>query len=190
MKTFWKILITVVLTVGIVGGGTYYFMHKKATTDKNNLQAQINVLDSKMSAIRDYLANSQDVSTWETYSNQKFGFSFKYPRNLVVSSESSDSVSLAPGVGDHWVYEVEFTSSNKSLADEVAAQKQNGFLDQNAIGTSIKIGGTDAFKFNLNPGDYGNLLIIAKNNSTLLKIDGDTSDSNFDTTSSTFQFTK
>jgi hypothetical protein len=48
MKSIWVILITVIATAGLVGGGTYYFLNKKATDDKNALQAQIDGLAKKV----------------------------------------------------------------------------------------------------------------------------------------------
>jgi len=47
MKPIWIILISVIVTGGLVSGGTYYFVNSKADRDKENLQAQINDLSKK-----------------------------------------------------------------------------------------------------------------------------------------------
>ncbi|MFA7253164.1 MAG: hypothetical protein WC107_01255 [Patescibacteria group bacterium] len=48
-KKFWLILGLIIITAVVVGGGTYYFIHTKADNDKNNLQAQIDDLNGKLS---------------------------------------------------------------------------------------------------------------------------------------------
>ena len=40
MTTVWKIVIAVVITLAVVGGGTYYYMNQKATSEKDELQSQ------------------------------------------------------------------------------------------------------------------------------------------------------
>ena len=59
MKTIWIVLISFVATAVIVGGGTYALANKKATTDKNKLQAQINDLNTKLTTATKSLATAQ-----------------------------------------------------------------------------------------------------------------------------------
>jgi uncharacterized protein YxeA len=71
MKTIWTILITVLVTGGFVGGGTYYFANAKGTNDKNKLQAQIDDLNKKLSsansiaASTDEVTDSSDSTSWK-----------------------------------------------------------------------------------------------------------------------------
>ncbi|MFA7253198.1 MAG: hypothetical protein WC107_01440 [Patescibacteria group bacterium] len=68
MKIWLQVLITVLITAGVAGGGTYYFANAKATKDKDNLQVQIDELGAK-------LAKENINSTIsETYTNTKYGF--------------------------------------------------------------------------------------------------------------------
>lgn len=48
MKRFWIIVLTFVVTSLAVGGGTYYFAKAKATKDKDELQAQLDGLNTKV----------------------------------------------------------------------------------------------------------------------------------------------
>jgi len=50
MKPIWTILITVVATAAVVGGGTYYLINKSADKDKSDLQAQIDDLNAKVTS--------------------------------------------------------------------------------------------------------------------------------------------
>ncbi|MEI7791997.1 MAG: hypothetical protein WCI57_00735 [Candidatus Berkelbacteria bacterium] len=50
MKPIWTILITVVATAAVVGGGTYYLINKSADKDKSHLQAQIDDLNAKVTS--------------------------------------------------------------------------------------------------------------------------------------------
>ncbi len=92
MKKWLIILIVVLATAGIVGSGTYYFVHAKAIADKNNLQAQIDDLNSKLtnantnsvSAATNSNANvntnaADQTDGWKTYTNNDLKISFKYP---------------------------------------------------------------------------------------------------------------
>ncbi len=108
MKIFWKYLILILVTAGIVGGLTYYFVNKKATADKNNLQSQINDLNTKyIAALKSLTAAKATTSTttssttassstattpattsaapaaasWKSYTNADYGFSFTFPND-------------------------------------------------------------------------------------------------------------
>ncbi|MCX6812461.1 MAG: hypothetical protein NTW79_02470 [Candidatus Berkelbacteria bacterium] len=85
MKMFWKILIAVVLTIAVVGGGTYYYMQRKLTNDKNNLQSQINDLNKQISDIK-----SSPTFGWKTYTNSTEGFGVKIPADWVTQVDGKN----------------------------------------------------------------------------------------------------
>ena len=62
MKTIWIVLISVLGTALIAGGGTYYFLNQKAEKDKEDLQVQISDLNKQY----DELLQSQRTNTKET----------------------------------------------------------------------------------------------------------------------------
>jgi len=118
MKTIWIVLISFVATAVIVGGGTYYFINHRATTDKNNLQAQINTLSTNLTATEKSLADAQAAavatatpaatsltkptipSGWKTYtvgtnSYIDYNFSFAYPSNLFVQNDLGKTANYA-----------------------------------------------------------------------------------------------
>lgn len=93
MSSFWKVFIGVVVTLAVAGGGTYYYMNQKLEDEKSGLQSQITELnelvkDLQASGIAETTTGSTDDSAttetdetadWKTYTNDEYGFSFKYP---------------------------------------------------------------------------------------------------------------
>jgi len=118
MKPIWTILITVVLTAAIVGGGMYYVMNKNSDGDESALQAQIDDLSAKVSTTSTTsgaavtsgaaITPSTVVSTgtaatsgaattpavvsatagWKTLTDSHFGISFKYPATWPTSKSA------------------------------------------------------------------------------------------------------
>lgn len=101
MKTWAKVLLWVIV-LGLVGGGTYYKVNAKAKQDKNNLQAQIDDLNTKLTAAQKSLADAQanaksaneaatrltaaatataNANAWKSYSNTTYGFSMTFPND-------------------------------------------------------------------------------------------------------------
>ncbi|HLC44068.1 MAG TPA: PsbP-related protein [Patescibacteria group bacterium] len=100
MKPWLKVLITIIITGGIVGSVTYYLVQKKATTDKNSLQSQIDDLNKKLAATNAAItaatsttsttssttATTDPTAEWKTYTNTTYRFSFKYPSTYYYAS--------------------------------------------------------------------------------------------------------
>lgn len=91
MKTIWIVLLTVIISGGVIGGGTYYLVNAKETKDKDSLQAQIDNLSVTLSQKQTELTNltntttsgstnstaSSETASWKTFTSTKF--SIKYP---------------------------------------------------------------------------------------------------------------
>lgn len=103
MKTIWIVLISFVLTAVIAGGGTYYFANAKAVKDKDNLQAQITTLNTKIADTEKSLADAQAAittqpisqttttttdatSNWKSITSDRLYFSVKYPSDWVADT--------------------------------------------------------------------------------------------------------
>lgn len=92
MKTIWIVLISLFAGALVVGGCTYYFVSVKSTKEKDNLQAQINDLNTKYndsqvassSISASQNATPGDTSSWKTYSSTKDNYSIKYPSNWFI----------------------------------------------------------------------------------------------------------
>lgn len=69
------IVIGSILTIGIIGGGIYYYASKCSGVECTSA------------------AENKDVSGWTKYSNTAFGYSFYYPKNW-VAIESATGVSF------------------------------------------------------------------------------------------------
>jgi len=52
MKSFFIILISVILTAGIIGGGGYYYLHAKAESEKKVLKERLNSLRSELAELK------------------------------------------------------------------------------------------------------------------------------------------
>ncbi len=113
-KTWFWILIAVILTAIIVGGGVYYFENKRATEAKNDLNNQITNLQSQIDTLKSSTATSNsststnpttsnpntsattadETANWQTYTNSKYGWSIKYPSSITVKDNGAQGTSL------------------------------------------------------------------------------------------------
>lgn len=100
MKNIWLIIITIVLTSAVVGGGTYYFVNSKAEKDKKELNSQISDLNNKISAAQTALdqtttpttstgttATTDETANWKTYTNDTYNYSIKYDTGWTVAAD-------------------------------------------------------------------------------------------------------
>ncbi|MCX6808785.1 MAG: hypothetical protein NTW50_03925, partial [Candidatus Berkelbacteria bacterium] len=87
-SNIWIIVIAVVATAILVGGGTWYFLNKKATSDKKDLQAQIDALGGKTTVTTDDSTAttttpsdtaSDPTTSWKTLTDSHYSLSLKYP---------------------------------------------------------------------------------------------------------------
>lgn len=98
MSTFWKIFISVVVTIAVVGSGVFYLMQKQIDNVRNDnlkqiddLNKQIKTLKSTSAAPATTPATTDETASWKTYTNDTYGFSFKYPATLSVTDTLSQS---------------------------------------------------------------------------------------------------
>ncbi len=106
----------VILVALISGGGVWWWQSNKAASEKTALQSQITSLQSQLSQQKATTTTPPTPSTttkdetadWKTYTNDTYGFSFRYPENLSVTSnqlrtkaEEANELSLT---GDKKVY--------------------------------------------------------------------------------------
>jgi len=108
MKPIWTIIITVVATAAIVGGGTWYLIDSNAKKDKQTLQTELDTLNQKIaeeSATSGTVVTSgatattgatvtDETASWKTFSSAKYGFSAKYPENWLINDYVSESKRL------------------------------------------------------------------------------------------------
>lgn len=101
MKTVLTVFISVVVTIAIVGTAGYYFVYKRYDSNKNNLQNQINTLDTKIKSTSTPVSTntnsstastaltpsaSVDITSWKTYTDATYKFSFKYSNTWTESA--------------------------------------------------------------------------------------------------------
>jgi len=122
MSNFWKVFITVLISLAVIGGAGYY-MNQKNVKENNDLQSKIDDLNGKVSD----LSSAEDsttgsavttgsvavtgatattgsvitvtpVSSWKTYTTDQ-GFSIKYPTDFVVkqlADQPGFNISITP----------------------------------------------------------------------------------------------
>ena len=140
MKTALTIIVSIVVTIAIVGAGGYYFIYKRYDSNKNNLQNQINNLNSKINSNSASTSNSTnsnsstnptaltpsatvDTTAWKTYTDKTYAFSFKYS-NTWTENELEESygdarkenISMTGSVTGK-TYNAEVFSSSESVTD-------------------------------------------------------------------------
>ncbi len=91
MNSTWKMVLPIVVTTLVIGGGTYWYVNSKATTNKAALQSNIDSLQANVNALNKKVANmtptsttklSTETSDWKTYTNSAYKISFKYPASF------------------------------------------------------------------------------------------------------------
>lgn len=99
MKPIWVVLITVLATAVLIGGGTYYVLNQKLEKDKTSLQKQIDDL-KKVTKTVDTTITAIDTPTpatvatpvvdvtadWKNFKDNTHSLSFKYPITWKVKS--------------------------------------------------------------------------------------------------------
>lgn len=69
MNTITKYILTGLISALVVGGGTYYVVNHQATNDKNDLQAQIDTLNSKVATLSQDAVSSSTAGSPSTTSS-------------------------------------------------------------------------------------------------------------------------
>jgi hypothetical protein len=85
MKKVWLIVITVIITAGIFGYGTYYYLDPKYKSEINDLKLQIDDLQSKANSTQGATIQTTSeidhTAGWATYSDSDYSADFKYPKD-------------------------------------------------------------------------------------------------------------
>lgn len=85
MNTYLKIVLSVLLTAAIVGGGTYAILQKRANDDKATLQANIDTLNAQVTTLQKQVADAATAAkataaadAWKNYTNTDYKFSLTF----------------------------------------------------------------------------------------------------------------
>jgi outer membrane murein-binding lipoprotein Lpp len=92
MKPIWIVVISVVLSAVVVGGGVYAYTNNKANQEKDDLTARISSLNDQIDTLNATVSSLQSASStssstaatdetvdWKTYSSSDYGYVIKYP---------------------------------------------------------------------------------------------------------------
>jgi hypothetical protein len=92
-----KKLIVLFLLVSAVAFGLYHFNNTRKTTSDQTAPSE------------NYFRALTDVSTWETYTDKKNGFSFKHPKGWELS-DITDDMTEGSGIEDHYMAALDYRS--------------------------------------------------------------------------------
>lgn len=85
MRKIWVIVITVIITAGLFGYGTYYYLDPKYKSEINNLKLQVDDLESKIKSTQSTTTQAVNeidhTAGWATYSDSDYSTDFKYPKD-------------------------------------------------------------------------------------------------------------
>ncbi len=184
MSSFWKVFITAFVSTVIVGGITFYFMNQKLIADNKDKDAKIADLTKQVTDLKDI-----DTTSWKTYTNSKYGYSFKYPNDFIVEQDD-DSVSISD---TNWFCSVVVQANTNNKTLEQLAQ---GEATTTSKTTDIKLGALAAKKITFeNVSEMGKgKMVLALDDNNEINVTGRSltilDEARFDRILSTFQFTK
>lgn len=118
MNKTWAVILSIVLTALLVGGGVYYFTNYQAKVQKEDLNMQIENLQSQVENLQTQVqSDSQEAEVekdkatgqeameestnegWKVYENDVLGVKFEYPNDWKPAKSASAEVSfLSPNV--------------------------------------------------------------------------------------------
>ena len=95
MTTKKIIIITTILTISAISGCFWYVQTVKEqrnniVNNDENLEAKENIWDANISTPS--IEEEMDISNWQTYRNEEYGFEIKYPADWNISSITEKDV--------------------------------------------------------------------------------------------------
>lgn len=86
------VIIVAILAVAGTGGGVWYWQNQQVQKQKQDsdkkiqeLEKQAEGLKKELTTVKSESETSDETANWKTYTNDKYGFSFKYPSSLFLT---------------------------------------------------------------------------------------------------------
>lgn len=211
MPTFWKVFISIIITIAVVGGGTFYVMQRQINSIRSDNQTRVDDLNKQIKTLQSATSSTtattptttDETAGWKTYTNTTYGFSFKYPSNLTKTDASSYTANDGAYIDDSsspdkHIFSVEAEQSSLSLDAYIAKAETDAVFNGK---TALTIAGQTAYE-GIDSGLINQYGILVKKGNYIFHIVLDASDpdtlvkakSSLSATQktilSTFQFTK
>jgi hypothetical protein len=200
-----KIGIIIILIVAFTAGmfaWKWEKMQNKILLSNFNIQKNINLQDNKkvneeQLINKDLQQNIQEGTSFNKYTNSTHGFSFEYPKKLVIANESTESVfGLAHSNDEPWTINITVKkNAAKFSLDQAISEEIKRFSNYKVTIANINIDGIPTKKYSVkNHGNNGNVGVIIVKESNIITIQGDDSNASlkkvFETVINSFKFNK
>ncbi|MEI8061050.1 MAG: hypothetical protein WCG99_02025 [Candidatus Berkelbacteria bacterium] len=184
MSNFWKIFISIIVTIAVAGGGIYYLMQKQIDSIRSDNQAQMDALNKQIAALKSTasatattspVVTTDEAASWKTWTNDSVGFSIKYPSNYSAGKASSysdnDGVFINVLSGDQGsLVSVEAEQSSLSLDSYIAGAVADKTFSS---ATKITFAGLPAYE-GADNGIITSYGILVKSGSNIFHVVADT----------------
>jgi len=123
MRNIWVVLITFIVTAGVVGAGGWWYMDGKITSEKKDLQTRIDTLNTELDALKVFEASSsQSSETSESASEDE---------NLYTDSQAYFSFTLPDGWEIKNSYYYETAGGEKARVPTVIIARKSNTAEEN-----------------------------------------------------------
>lgn len=181
-KILIAVLISVLLTAVIAGGIFYWWSKVKVKEVQTDFDGKYNTLQSQLTNLQKSVVGllgedtnedsigsvattfdqaQYDYSNWETYTNEEFGYTVKYPDNCqAVENETNKSVEFQGPLegGDYWPRLFIISSDSDFYHPESGTDVKEWVknMPHDQVGAEVKISGIDAIQYitNLSPQSF------------------------------------
>jgi hypothetical protein len=199
-------LVTFDFTLGLVDCGVYLEPKNTSCVVEQKAFSVDKLMEQIFATFK--LTGAVSTADWRTYTNSQYGFEFKYPKDMVVTTSTPSGrfnagVNFSVGLPDSkWMYgvDIEANSTNLNL-DQVfnenyltwknSVTQYSDFQLKDFSTADLTINGVKAKQLYINNfGDVGSTMVSVVHNGNIYMIAGGGNKGDLDPFLSTFKFTK
>ncbi|QQG44672.1 MAG: hypothetical protein HYW86_02040 [Candidatus Roizmanbacteria bacterium] len=131
------LIIAGLVLVLVVGAGSYYFGQRSVKVTKENVSTNSTVSPTIKKGSSITIENTDETSSWKKYKSSKYGYSFKYPENWILSKPDDEvqnfylNQAFADRGGPGGIFSVvnlekELMELNVNSKDPIGTRKETG----------------------------------------------------------------
>jgi len=171
MSTFWKIFITVIVSIAIAGGGTFYLMQRQGDSIRNDNLAKIDDLNKQIIDVNKQLADAKKTTTAATttttvnvYTHPELKYSVTLPAGYAgvdyfdCEGTCTSYLTIAKKISDSSYYDSDvkltFNAAGKTL-DQMVTNIGTDVGGDIMMISDVVIGGVSAKKYEIGGFAHG-----------------------------------